>query len=948
MKKLLSLLFFLFATVGVWADHWTPSSAYTQGDAVIYAEVVSNSYTGASEVAAFIDGVCVASAKTEHLYGGREGIRAIYGYVLRARGNNNLVGKEITFKAYNDTTHLEYKLTPSEKITFQLTGTYGYPSNPIKLMMKAPDSYAIKPIEVGVGEKVDLNDFVTLTPADSEMPDGLWWSIDNTDYAEIIDGHYLKGKALGSGTIMLWVPSWGGRPTLVDGNYTVVNHVTAINIVTDEVTFELGERTISLFMQNRLGGQQAYSLTPPDATNEVSWELKDDGIIVLENGSYRSVKTGTTQIRPYVVKSDGTRLYPPNNKWITVHIVVSVTSIAFDTSIIYANVGDDIYQRLANHVIVSPSNATNPSFTFYTGSTDLLDIKGSSAVVKAAGSGTITVTSSSTWKTGDTSIGVCMHSIDFIFYDPLKEVSFRENPLYVDKNSETVSSVQGRIANNIVISDKSRVQEGMIDLAGVLTGSGSLSSSGVSVTLTSKQLEKGVATVTVTLGWKDYSTNDAGKLVWGSPQSFTVNIGSDLTTIDILVRPDVDNPTSGVIQFVPRPDDIDFNWDELSFDISNNNLSWNTFSINKIANGTYNYSCDVPGTYMIDLKSPIEGHAEVQVPFKAILENGWQWKSNPYGVLDGNYDTFFGTDFAEARTWSNLLINDPSWGYYGTMLGIVLQQNEMYKVKMNAANTSYLYNGNIDGAAVSVSIQPGWNWVGSPFIYNRLLANSIKKDSGLVKGIVIMSKDDGSAEYDGSKWVGDLKAIKRGQGYIIFNPGSKELVITFNGEKSMSAGNEDGSPQGSPARMWDYDHTRFASNMTVVAVLENLVDAERYTIGAFVGDECRGEGHFIDGLAFITVHSDGGEEVSFRLYDTLTGSYSDIDQTMISQIRLGSLDSPIKLTCQSELTGISTINDNNQSGNETFDANGRRLNGLKHGLNIVRKTDGTVRKVFVK
>ncbi len=941
MKKLLSFLFLLLTTSGAWADHWTPSSAYTQGDAVIYAEVVSNTMTGASEVAAFIDGVCVASAKKEVLYYGREGDRGISGYVLRARGNNNLVGKEITFKAYNDTLGLEYKLTPNEKITFQLTGTYGYPSNPIKLMMKAPESYAIKPIEVGVGEKVDLNDFLTLTPADSEIPDGLFWTINDTTYAEIIDRHYLKGKAVGSGKLILWAPSPGGRPDVIEGNYTVVNHVTAINIVTDEVTFELGERTIDLFMQNRLNGVVAYSLTPANATDKVNWELKNDGIIVMENGTYRSKKAGDTQIRPYVVKSDGSRLYPPNNKWIKVHIVVSVTDIAFDTSTIYANVGDDIYRRLANHVVITPSDATNQDFTFSTTSTGLLAINGTSAVVKGAGSGTITVTSADGAKTG---------SISFTFYNPLKEVSFIEDPLYFDKNSETVSSVQGRIANNIVISDMSRVQEGIIDLAGVLSGSGSVSSIGVSVTLTSKQLEKGVASVTVTLGWKDYSTDDAGKLVWGSPQSFSVNIGSEMTFIDILVRPNSDDPTTGVIQFIPRPNDIDFNWDDLSFTFSHNDLAWNCFSISKIANGTYNYSCDVPGTYMIFLNSPIDNNSSVEIPYKAILENGWQWKSNPYGIVE-NYESFFGSSFSEARTWSDLLINDPLWGFYGTMLSNVLKQNEMYKVKMDASNTSYIRNGNFDGHAVSVSIQPGWNWVGSPFIYNRLLANSIKKDGGLVKGVVIMSKDDGSAEYDGSKWVGDLKSIRRGQGYIIYNPDSKALSITFNEESSMAPGNEDGLPLGSPVRsdrMWDYDHTKFASNMTVVATLDNLEDGDRYTIGAFVGDECRGEGRFIDGLAFITIHSDGGEEVKFRLYDTLTGIFSDIDQTVISQTRLGSLDNPLRLTSQTVSTGISTLDGNCLSDSETFDINGRHLNGLRHGLNIVRKTDGSVRKVFVK
>ena len=83
MKKLFSLLSFLLIAAGAWADYYTPSSAYTQGDAVIYATVSTNE-TGADaysyEVGAFVDDVCIGNAKP---------MESQPIYVIRARGNED-------------------------------------------------------------------------------------------------------------------------------------------------------------------------------------------------------------------------------------------------------------------------------------------------------------------------------------------------------------------------------------------------------------------------------------------------------------------------------------------------------------------------------------------------------------------------------------------------------------------------------------------------------------------------------------------------------------------------------------------------------------------------------------------------------------------------------------------------------------------------------------------
>jgi hypothetical protein len=145
--------------------------------------------------------------------------------------------------------------------------------------------------------------------------------------------------------------------------------------------------------------------------------------------------------------------------------------------------------------------------------------------------------------------------------------------------------------------------------------------------------------------------------------------------------------------------------------------------------------------------------------------------------------------------------------------------------------------------------------------------------------------------------------------------------------------------------VWSYDHSRFANNMVMVAEMPELPNAEQYTIGAFVGDDCRGEGEFIDGMAFITVHCKNGEQVSFRLHNEATGEYYDIDQTVKSRQRIGSLQQPLLFTSeqiQQVVTGISDVK-TGATRAQCYDLGGRRTVNSK--VSIVRMANGTYRKV---
>ena len=477
-------------------------------------------------------------------------------------------------------------------------------------------------------------------------------------------------------------------------------------------------------------------------------------------------------------------------------------------------------------------------------------------------------------------------------------------------------------------------------------------------------MEPGSHVVTATLTYPDYSNyygkdeqiKKATKTV-----SFTVEIQAALQNLIVSVTPDETDPTKGTITLKPNPSNASYNLNDFTFNIVDIADAYTTSKWNFITTtpsldtkkNEYSYSNALPGSYNFTVLKEGKTFASCGfvVPAVVQLASGWQWKGNPYGtVKDANQiKTFFTNNLVEARTYTDLLYNDPSLGFVGSFT--TLPSGQMYKAKMNSTATSYLY-GEADekpiGEKKNWVLVPGWNWVASPYFYDHLFENAFISSS-FVKGMVIVSKADGFIEYNGSAWEGKLKLMKAGQGYLVYNPGKSNITITNAAEGTLPQLNETAGARNRAAltSVWQYDHSRFANNMTMVAEMPQLQDAEQYTIGAFVDGECRGEGDFENGHAFITVHCNSGEQVTFRLHNELTDEYFDIDQIVNAKQRVGSLSEPFRMTSEPVSTGIRSIQQDDKVAGR-YDLNGRIIDTPRKGVSIQRKADGKVMKVVVK
>ena len=330
------------------------------------------------------------------------------------------------------------------------------------------------------------------------------------------------------------------------------------------------------------------------------------------------------------------------------------------------------------------------------------------------------------------------------------------------------------------------------------------------------------------------------------------------------------------------------------------------------------------------------------------FSEGWQWRTNPYGTLDAsNLETIFGPSLVEARTQQELLYNDPELGYFGTiMTGEGIPENTAYKVKMQRDAVSYIVSGS-NASSWSIELDEGWTWIPSIYFYDRLLTTAFDGND-LPEGTVIVSKDQGSAEWDGNQWEGDLQVLPTRQSFLCYYPSESTGILNYAPEAMMAQGHETpdvgttdplpAAAQTAPVNSSLFTlHSslqttarRFRDNMTMVATLNSPstihLPPSSFLL-AYVGDELRGVGRQINGRYHLTIHADGGERVSLRLQDADGREWPVDEQFTVSQLRLGSLRQPMALHSQALLQGIDDAQLSSPSVQHAtyYDLQGRRV-----------------------
>ena len=942
---MLSLLLYAVGMAAQQPDWGYNPNAYPD-EHVIYVGLVDDqgsavqSFNDNTYLGAFIDGECRGLAKVSRY--SVSDTQTIYYFALRVKGTNTDNGKAISYRLSvgGNQSFVFNDLKPAANaVTYTNNGTTGKLSALYQLTFIRPGYYSIVQPEVSVkvGAEFNLLDHITFEPANANIPEMNWTmgqGEKENEYASIKGNTFKALKSTGKyGWVNVSPNLLGMKPT---GQYTkvsvrIIQPATSIEL-RDEykngITVNLGD-TAALNTVLRSG----YTTAPADCNEELTWKSSDE-----------------TAIRPMTSESDLGKFNPVKAGTYTMTLSGENASVDLKVTVVkpveYINpvgrvkeikmyIGDNLLDILPSGYKVMPEDATDRSVRYEVLPSynqdqefkynEILEDKGSEGIfARKPGRARIAIISNQNPQ------ATCTYEV--IVKDGPTNITFKQEEMtFLMPIKDTDKwDISEDIRNNIIMTPSWPKYEEYesYDIAQSNLDISSLTDA-VKLSYDFKKDIISASVVKVGEGWIDISYSSERTIATEEGlqnDEYYISNHFHVTILESLkgfkVDGYVDMVSTETRDFVLTPDPVGAEVDPSRVEVTitpNTYVSEEWKSMVEIVptdETMLNYTIKPHSVGRATISVKLDG-VEVATSYVSIGQRymqkaGWKWTSFYGGGVRWNSPEYeLGNVVEEIRSEDALLHNDPEYGYFGDIYS--LETGECYKIKVKEEEPGLLdlrimYTGGYEDMRTHRQIVPMWNWLGNPYQYdhdiNSVFSTEDTYANNFNVGDRIVSKDDGFAEYNGEKWTGTLTTLRAGLGYMYFNAASDTIDMEYLHEGSM--------PQGTPVMnapqhkqsVWTYNSAPFADNMTIVADLGNDYSAERFTVGAFVGDECRGEGEMIDGKCFITVHADKGETISFKLHDAVSGEMRTINEQMPFAKMAGSLRAPQRLTVGGIVTGI--------------------------------------------
>lgn len=904
-------------------------------------DLPENTYLGA-----FIDGECRGLAKVQKK--SLSVALTINYFPLRVKGDTNDEGKAISFRLLYPGGQLSYvyDLQPAaDAVTYTNKKTTGTLSDlfPLKFIQPLYYGFTQETVSVKVGEQINLLDYITFEPANANIPE-LNWNMYEESENVIIEGNKLTAiKSTGKyGSVGVFPKLWDMKNTgqYSDINIRVIQPATSIEL-RDEykngITVNLGD-TAALNTVLRSG----YTTAPADCNEELTWKSSDETALLpmigSDIGKFNPVKAGT-----YTMTLSGENASVDLK--VTVIKPVEYIEMVGSVKTIKMFVGENLLNILPSGYKVMPEDATDRSVHYEVNQSfsdqgvyedgdgaykytdifgDLYFNEGDEMIALKPGRVRVTINST------QNSRAYCEYEV-IVKRGPTNITFKQEEMTFLMPRKDTDKwDISEDIRNNIIMTpswpkydeyEEYDIAESDLDIRSYTKAvklyynfeedslSASIDSIGGGRIKVSYSSERTIATeeglqndefrisnhfnITILESLKGFKVDEYVEMVSTETRDFVLTpdpVGAEVdpSRVEVtIVDASVPEMWKSIVEIVPTDETM------LNYTIKPHSVGRATISVKLDGE-------EVATSY-------------VGIGQRYIQKAGWKWTSFYSGGVSWNSPEYeLGDVVEEIRSEDALLHNDPEYGYFGDLNR--LESGTCYKIKVKEEEPGLLnlriYPGGYEDMRPYRQIVPMWNWLGNPYQYDHDI-NSVfsTEDANANKfnvGDRIVSKDNGFAEYNGEKWTGTLTTLHAGLGYMYFNAASDTINMELKYEWNM--------PQGTPVMnapqhkqsVWTYNSAPFADNMTIVADLGNDYSAERFTVGAFVGDECRGEGEMIDGKCFITVHADKGETISFKLHDAVSGEMRTINEQMPFTKMAGSLRVPQRLTVGGIVTGITS------------------------------------------
>lgn len=942
---MLSLLLYAVGMAAQQPDWGYNPNAYPD-EHVIYVGLVDDqgnavqSFNDNTYLGAFIEGECRGLAKVSQK--SVSDTQTIYYFALRVKGTNTDNGKAISYRLSvgGNQSFVFNDLKPAANaVTYTNNGTTGKLSALYQLTFIRPGYYSIVQPEVSVkvGAEFNLLDHITFEPANANIPEMNWTmgqGEKENEYASIKGNTFKALKSTGKyGWVNVSPNLLGMKPT---GQYTkvsvrIIQPATSIEL-RDEykngITVNLGD-TAALNTVLRSG----YTTAPADCNEELTWKSSDE-----------------TAIRPMTSESDLGKFNPVKAGTYTMTLSGENASVDLKVTVVkpveYINpvgrvkeikmyIGDNLLDILPSGYKVMPEDATDRSVRYEVLPSynqdqefkynEILEDKGSEGIfARKPGRARIAIISNQNPQAS------CTYEV--IVKDGPTNITFKQEEMtFLMPIKDTDKwDISEDIRNNIIMTPSWPKYEEYesYDIAQSNLDISSLTDA-VKLSYDFKKDSLSASVVKVGEGWIDISYSSERTIATEEGlqnDEYYISNHFHVTILESLkgfkVDGYVDMVSTETRDFVLTPDPVGAEVDPSRVEVTITpdtyvSEEWKSMvEIVPTDETMLNYTIKPHSVGRATISVKLDGEevatSYVSIGQRYMQKAGWKWTSFYAGGVSWNSPEYeLGDVVEEIRSEDALLHNDPEYGYFGDINR--LESGTCYKIKVKEEEPGLLdlrimYTGAYEDMRTHRQIVPMWNWLGNPYQYDHDINSVFSTEDTYANkfnvGDRIVSKDNGFAEYNGEKWTGTLTTLHAGLGYMYFNAGSENVDMEYLREGSM--------PQGTPVMnapqhkqsVWTYNSAPFADNMTIVADLGNEYSAERFTVGAFVGDECRGEGEMIDGKCFITVHADKGETISFKLHDAVSGEMRTINEQMPFAKMAGSLRAPQRLTVGGIVTGI--------------------------------------------
>ncbi len=912
-KNILFMMTLLLSTL--WAQaarDWNPPSGNQYpSHAVVYATLFDASGQEVDNVAdmrvgAFIDGECRAAANPvvrETPDGGR------YIYTLRIGVNDADKGKKVQF-VLHDIPGNEYVLPETITVTGGDETVGGVPSNPFHLTF-TPITAINGPSElhVNMGETVNLREKFSFEPEGASLPEVLPWVKDTCSSFTIVNDVLTPVRT----------GSWAYFDLSISGCWhrtQLFIHQPITGLAINDTDYPGGVITVPVnedVMLNR-ALEDILIIRPANATEKVKWTPSDPTAIVDAQGGvwWNPVKAGT-----YTMTATAPGVDPVT---VTVKIIQPVERMTPNYDEIRLRVGDELTQYLPHTYTIYPENATDKEagISYGISSEDGILQRNDDGTIKAVNSGSTTV-----WvyhkDIPNGPISLSVYVIDF----PSKEsLAVKNDPFSVTLADYELSKVDiyQRLVDNIENTGTINFPH-ELDFAEDTAGEGILTlytdGDGKVNEVLAKQY--GSTAVKWTYNRTAMGFNEDGS--FNADKEYNFSVGFKLNIVEGLADVWLDrlqmdvNDTEAVMVIKTRPENFLLDEKQLTWRIPPYSDTDDTpvLEIGDRIEGKneWKVTANRLGNYNVGISyGQIVQEGSVEIGQRLLLGEGWSWISlfaNKVGQ-DIFYKYFY--DAQEIRSQYMLVYNDPEYGFFGDLMELTTAEAYKICVKDGAHFDMFLYDGGVYNynTGRDINLMPGWTWVSNPYCFDHDLQVALGKAT-FANDSRIVSKNDGFATFQDGQWVGTLTRFNAGEGYLVYNAAAENAFVSFAAEgvipkaepRSVAS-----ARRAAEQSVWSYDGSRFADNMSVICQPTTELEADRYTIGAFVGDECRGEGRMINGRFFVTVHGEMGEKVSFRLYDALTGEYFVLDDAVDFASTVGTYQRPMALNTPT-LTGIDSV-----------------------------------------